>query len=318
MKHKKVLNIFLDGIGIGENSKDTNPMTELKGGFFPCGLKLHETAALPYKGIVKAVDSLLDVEGIPQSATGQSSLFTGHNAARLIGSHLTAFPNKRLRALIYSQNVLKNIKQLGKKSVFINCYPTITDQLRAGCYVKLDSRGNIISNLPKRFLQMISVTTTMLLSAHQFFFDMEDLAKGNCIYHDFTNQVLQQNYPDVPLFSPYQAGKTLARAAENYNYTLYEYFRTDQVGHRAQREQSLSILQDLEKFLQGVLENINLNDFIVIICSDHGNMEDLNSGIHTKNPVPFMFWGKNTDRLLENCLSLPDLYKSIMTIFQSD
>src|SRR5690625_7411630 len=81
-----VLLLFIDGIGLGENSRN-NPFTDEQLETF------HELSAGDgiynyFKPVTDedlrfmAVDANLDMEGLPQSGTGQASPFSGKNASR--------------------------------------------------------------------------------------------------------------------------------------------------------------------------------------------------------------------------------------------
>jgi 2,3-bisphosphoglycerate-independent phosphoglycerate mutase len=119
-----VLLIFLDGFGLGRNDA-TNPffvhgmpLLEKR-----LGVKLTENAYVNTQGcLLKGIDACLGVDGIPQSATGQTSLLTGINAPAYLGYHLPAFPNPELITLIQSKSILKQVKSLGLTATFANAY----------------------------------------------------------------------------------------------------------------------------------------------------------------------------------------------------
>ena len=94
-----ILFVFLDGVGLAppgpDNPLSTVPMPhlrELLGG--PLVLDgVVQIANLHYS----ALDACLGVPGLPQSATGQTALFTGLNAPALVGDHVSAHPTAPLR-----------------------------------------------------------------------------------------------------------------------------------------------------------------------------------------------------------------------------
>jgi len=47
----------------------------------------------------------------------------------------------------------------------------------------------------------------------------------------------------------------------------------------------------IDPALVGVLEEADLGQTHVLVCSDHGNLEDLSVRTHTRNPVPTLIWG---------------------------
>ncbi|MFM8426621.1 MAG: phosphoglyceromutase, partial [Chloroflexota bacterium] len=73
----KILFLFLDGIGLGEDNPETNPFLRANMPHLESllgGQKMTKSAA-PFEGdsiLLKAVDPNLGVKGLPQSATGQA------------------------------------------------------------------------------------------------------------------------------------------------------------------------------------------------------------------------------------------------------
>ena len=65
---------------------------------------------------LRPVDACLGVPGLPQSATGQTALFTGVNAPALVGDHVTAFPTTPLRRVIAEHSLLNRPPRPGRRS----------------------------------------------------------------------------------------------------------------------------------------------------------------------------------------------------------
>ncbi|MBK7229408.1 MAG: hypothetical protein IPH97_11230 [Ignavibacteriales bacterium] len=91
-----VLMIFIDGIGIGKKDYEFNP-------FFKYGFKTFENifGEIPHLEnqylnkngyYLFPTDATLGVDGLPQSGTGQVSIFCGINAPQLVGKHFGPFP----------------------------------------------------------------------------------------------------------------------------------------------------------------------------------------------------------------------------------
>lgn len=92
---RHLLLFFIDGLGIGADDPEINPCCHPSLNLFrQChtGIFPRPTAS---EGLVMGLDANLGMEGLPQSATGQTSLLTGVNGARLLGRHLNAFPTRR-------------------------------------------------------------------------------------------------------------------------------------------------------------------------------------------------------------------------------
>lgn len=268
----RVLCIFIDGIGIGEENRAKNPFVVVGSPLFPQAIR--EPAALPLGGISIPTDATLGVAGLPQSATGQTTLFTGLNAAREIGTHVSGFATPRLIEMLRRESVFIKARQLGKTAAFANAY------------------SREFFALPeKQRARMTSVTTAATLTADVPFLFVEHIPEGRSLYHDFTNAALRQRGYEVPLFSPKYAGTQLADLSQAYDVCLYEYFLTDRVGHFGNMAAATAEVEKLHEFLTAVLEHTDSTSTVVIVCSDHGNLEDVSVITHTANPTPTMIWG---------------------------
>ena len=257
--------IFIDGLGIGEDDHRDNPLARYPD-IWPrkgCPPDRHD---LGYT----ALDACLSVEGLPQSATGQTSLLTGENAARLLGKHLQGFPSRRLVEILKQKSIFIQLKRYGLKVTFANAYRHPED-------VRSTSR--------------LSVTSHALRACGEAFRSIEQLPRGQALYHDFTNRSLRDRGYDAPLFTPEQAGDILIRIARQHDFTLYEHFLTDVVAHQGDGEAITRQVDELYRFVKTVLDRINPMDMMVIITSDHGNIEDLSVKTHTLNPVPLLWLG---------------------------
>ena len=166
-----------------------------------------------------AADACLGVPGIPQSATGGTSLFTGVNAPALIGKHVQGYPNTELRELIAREGLLRKARERGAHVDFANAYTP-----------RFFERGKSRHR---------SVTTVMAETAGIPLKGMENLRRGEAVYRDFTNQILIESGFEIEKISPEQAGARLGRMAKERDLLLYEYFQTDVVGHRGTFDDAL-------------------------------------------------------------------------------
>ena len=111
-----VIVIFIDGVGFGENNLKINPCFNSKYKLFT------NLNNLPREGKKFALDACLGIDGYPQSATGQSTIYTGINCAKLIGKHLFGFPNKPLKNILRDSSLFVKLKSLGYQCRFINVF----------------------------------------------------------------------------------------------------------------------------------------------------------------------------------------------------
>jgi 2,3-bisphosphoglycerate-independent phosphoglycerate mutase len=118
-------------------------------------------------------------------------------------------------------------------------------------------------------------------------------------------------YPDMPVVTPEVAGGRLASLARAYEFVLFEYWKTDHAGHERSMHESVSLLEKLDGLLVGIVDAGALEECLLVITSDHGNIEDLSCKTHTRNPVPLILAGKGhrvaAARILHHSSSRPDL-----------
>lgn len=284
----RVLCIFLDGIGIGSTDPAVNPFAAFSSEIFPVGLP--HRRAVKFDGIVIPTDACLGIPGLPQSATGQTALFSGINAARQLGMHLSGFATKSLIEILHRESLFVKTLQRGKTAAFVNAY------------------GREFFQLPEKIRARItSVTTASTLTAGLPFLLTDDIMNGRSLYHDFTNIALRKRGYDLPVFSPDFAGKQLAFLSQEYDVCVYEYFLTDRAGHTGNMPMAMDEVEKLESFLTAVLEHTDLRSTLVLVCSDHGNLEDTSVITHTMNPVPTIVWGKVPLELTDAIQSLTDI-----------
>lgn len=283
MPHKFLM-IFLDGCGLGP-ADCSNPFFVAQ---MPCldaliggPLTANRYIDTP-KTLCRGIDANLGTDGIPQSATGQTTLFTGINAARLIGHHLSAYPNQQLVEVIQKQSILKKLFNTGHSVTFANAY----------------SDGYFTAPMRRRGH---SVTTHLVLAAGIPFRKAPELLAGKAVYWDITNKnwaARTQSLITVPEITPQKAGENLAALAKEYSFTLYECFLTDIAGHERDMSATIEVLELLDAFIGSVVRNLDQQTTLVI-SSDHGNCEDLSSGGHTRNPVPLIVFGPAKDAFCE-------------------
>lgn len=269
--------IFLDGFGLG--GEEDNPIVaahtphidELLGGHFLWG---QERRIESEHVFLTPLDASLDVPGIPQSATGQTTLWTGINGAKALGFHLNAYPNEKLASIIAEKSIFKQLAAQGKKVTFANTFTDHYDQL--------------ISSGKRRH----TASTLSALAGDVRLRKVPDLLAGKGVYQDMTNEILREveQEADIPLISPYVAGQNLGRLALDYDFTLYEFFQTDVRGHKQDWEKAVSLVEQIDEFIGGFMSVVCHEDVTWLLTSDHGNIEDSSIKGHTQNPVPALGW----------------------------
>lgn len=298
----KVLMIFIDGFGLGSNTED-NPYTLAQ---TPCLDRLlgghclyKETGRLTRdNAAVIPTDSRLGVDGIPQSATGQTTIWTGLNAAEIAGEHINAYPTPELQEIISAHSIMKVLKDQGKGVTFANAY-----------------RKEYLAIAQEQGLQF-STSTLVVLSSEQRLRTIDDLMVDQAVYQDFTNRLLVSWGYDIKTITPEEAGKNLAGIVKDHDFTLYEYFISDRVGHKQEMAAAIQIYEEMDAFIGTCVSHIDLKETLVLIVSDHGNIEDLSVKTHTLNPVPTIIIHNHMDKInYEMIKSLTDITPFILQLF---
>lgn len=292
-----ILFIFIDGLGIGENDPTKNPCASPGIKFFNNFLSDTYPKPLPHNGLAIGVDATMGVEGLPQSATGQTALLTGINAAAALGRHLNGFPNEALRKILAKDSILKYFSQNGYRAAFINTF-----------------RPPFFDYNPFDIVRHLSATSVANLFADLPFFNLDDLKAERSIYQEFTNQHLRDKGFNVPQFTPRKAGEILAQQSIKYDFCLFEYFQTDIAGHSRNMKFALKEINKLEQFLDALLTNISLEQTLVVLASDHGNIEDISVKGHTRNPAMTMIWGPQNKRLASKLAQITDIAPAVISI----
>jgi 2,3-bisphosphoglycerate-independent phosphoglycerate mutase len=295
----RVALLFVDGFGWGPDDPATNPCATYGGRLlrlpFPPPPGAGEPVRLESGAWAVALDACLGVAGLPQSATGQTTLLTGVNAAAVQGRHLSGFPGPTLRAVLLEHSLLKRLREAGRRPVFFNTF-----------------RSPFFSWPRERQLRM-SATTIANLAADLPFFDVPDMAAGRSLYQDFTGEELRGLGYDVPVLTPAEAGACLARNVPEYDFLLYEYFRTDKAAHTGDRTAVEAELRRLDEFLGAVLAGLP-SDTLLLWCSDHGNLEDATTTTHTRNPLPLLAWGPGARDFVTGLASLDEVAPAVLGV----
>ncbi|MDZ7266493.1 MAG: hypothetical protein ONB48_03535 [candidate division KSB1 bacterium] len=264
----RVLLLFIDGLGLGERDPQKNPLARYASRWLQIFTDEPATR-LPGGGIVVPTHVDMGIAGLPQSATGQTALFTGRNAAAAVGHHVSGLPTPTLRRLLDEASLFKTVAAQGRRGVFAN----------ALSHEYFERRG-----------EHISASTRALLAGGFPWLSQEDLCAGRAVSHDLTNQFLRELGAHVPLRTPAESARILATLAQQNDFTLFEFFLTDVVGHSRDFEEARRVVEHLDVLLETVLATIDPAETIVALTSDHGNFEDLSVKTHTLNLVPTIFW----------------------------
>ncbi len=282
----RILLVFLDGVGIGPGDPGINPfvraapelptLTRLLGGPAPT---LDRPRVSGAAGHAFPLGATLDVEGVPQSGTGQVALLTGESAAELFGRHFGPWTPVRLRPLVEARSVLRRAADAGRSVAFANAYPRGWPGSRG---------GRRIAGPP------LAASAVGALVRHE-----EALARGDAVASEIVNDGWRRHlgHASLPQVSAAEAGANLARISRAADLTLFAHYATDTAGHAMDMDRAVAALTRVDDFLGGMLAALS-PDTLLLVASDHGNLEDVRTG-HTRNPALGLATGPGSDLAAE-------------------
>ncbi len=289
-----LLFLFLDGVGLGESNIKTNPFLKAKTPFLNslinADLSKEAAEQINENLVFKHLDACLGHEGLPQSATGQTALLTGKNGAQIMNGHYGPWPGPSLK------------KELDKGTLFSTFGATnaqLCNVYPPGFFRALE-RGKQKQNVPVYAAQQAGIKLL----------ELSDYAQKNAISLDLTGDYLNQLDSSYEKLEPYFMGARLAKMAQNKRFSFFDYWPSDQVGHRGSFDEALCLIEKLDRFMQGVAQH--LSGVSLVITSDHGNLEDKSVKTHTKAAVPLFVLG-SAAKHFETATSILDVPVAIRT-----
>lgn len=283
----KVLFLFIDGVGLRAAATDNPVNPEV----CPALCRLITKHGKP-------IDARLGIDGPPQSATGQATMFSGVNCAASMGKHCEGFPGPNLRKIIETDNLFKQLRSRGKEVCFSDAY-------------LVDSAEELAA---RRFK---SVTTVMALTTPETIRTVDDLQNGQAVMQDLTRETIQDRWPDISVIPPQRAAEHLAAIVRRYDFTLFEFFQSDVAGHSMDYARACAALRTYDRFLASIVRFIEAMGVTLVMTSDHGNIENISERGHTLNPVPFVAFGPKEEFLRERVSSLVDVTPALLAAFDT-
>lgn len=299
----RILLLFLDGIGLGENNPEINPfavaemptltrLTNEHRWLDGIGAQSNESASfIP-------TDAGLGISGRPQSGTSQAVILTGENVPAMIGRHYGPKPNAETRELLAQNNLFKMLRAAGKKTALLDGYPQTL--------LKSIERGK---TLPSSIQQAARESGQSLFTA-------EDVREGNALTAEYTGDEWHEHLKitDVPRYTPYEAGRKLVELARRYDFSMHSHWMTDYVGHRGPFEFGVALLERFDGVMGGILDCWDPEEGLVIVTSDHGNMEHIGDRHHTENDVPTLIYGARHREFADNFSNLMHITPRILRL----
>ncbi len=290
-----ILMIFLDGIGLGEDDPNVNPFASAKMPTLTALTNGHrwlkETGRQESeRAIFIPTDPRLGVPGRPQSATGQAAILTGRNIPQLIGEHYGPKPNPPVREILAEDNFFKQVVAHGLTGALIEAYPPRFHQAV--------NRGKILRS---SYQQAVHEAGLPL-------FTEKEIYSGDALAVDWIGEGWRSElgYTDTPIYTPREAGIRMVEISRQYDFAFFSHWLTDLIGHRGPVEEGVKVLELFDSVMAGALEAWDDSEGLMIVTSDHGNLENISIRNHTENDVPTLIIGKEKTAFAEGLNDLTD------------
>jgi 2,3-bisphosphoglycerate-independent phosphoglycerate mutase len=291
---------FVDGVGLGIDDPEVNPFIEASlpnlTGLLGEGWYLRPDCGGPGRIATDRIslvptDPNLNMPGRPQSATGQATILTGRNVPQIVGEHYGPKPNRDVAAVVQESNLFMDVIEAGGNAALITPYPQ-------GYFDSIESGKRLLSAVP---LAAVSAGLDLMTA--------EDLRVGRAVSPGFTGQGWHDylGYNDIPIHSLYEAGQQIAIIAREHNFSFFEHWPSDRSGHRGSIDQASQHLEFIDEALGGLFDSWNDENDLLLITSDHGNIEEKNHRQHSRNPVPTILLGPDHAIYAEQIQNLADI-----------
>lgn len=299
-----VLLVFIDGIGLGplgaQNPFENAPLEVLA----PLA---HRPAP---KGVFCTfVDASLGHPGLPQSATGQAVIFTGEDAIAEAGGHWSGAPTPRIARFIEKHSIFAKARESGIAAAFLNAYDP-----RRAAHLERVMRGD---ERPIR-RHPPSATSWAALARNGSIYTFDDVRAGRAATFDFTGEVLRAFGVRAPSLSIPEAARNVLQGAREVKLAAFETFLTDKAGHAQDMTWARTEILRVDRFLASLFEITSPERDLVVVTSDHGNLEDLSTRAHTMAPVPLFAYGRNANEFIHGARSLLDVAPRLLAAAHFD
>lgn len=313
----RLLFVFLDGVGLGSADPRRNPFAAPWPGLARVAGAVWTasgwTESARPERVRRGLDARVAHPGLPQSATGQTMLLTGRNAVAVMGRHYGPWPGPTLVALLRRGTLFHDAVERGGAAL-ANAYPD--------AYVEaLAQRPARAATDPRQRLRARwrpSTAVVAALAAGVRLRDASDFAAGHAVAADLDGRSLA---PDddravAPArFGPEAQARVLAALALEHELCFLDVWSGDRAGHRQDASAAHEVVARLERLLVTLVDAL-ADDVTLLVTSDHGNLEDVNSPRHTLAPVPLLALGPHA-QAFATARSLLDVAPAARRVLQA-
>lgn len=288
----RVALLFTDGVGVGPRDPAVNPLA--RGEYLLSQFADGSGTALPAGGTRHLVDTTFGVPGRPQSATNQTAIFTTEPAPKLVGKHVLGYPTPALRELLSRRSIALRLRAADRTVTFANAYPAgYLDAL--GLERRASASADV--QIPEAYKRKLKASaSTLAMAAGRVPLRTFDDARNDAgLTHDIDGSLAARRHFALPKRTPAEAAQIFWNVA--HDFTLFEHYLADEAGHEQDAARATEAIATFDAFARAVISS-RPADGHVLICSDHGNVEDLSTRSHTTNAVAVLSFGPGNARPL--------------------
>ena len=156
--------------------------------------------------------------------------------------------------------------------------------------------------------RLLSAIPYAVTSAGQALCTADDLLRRQAIAADFTNAGWRTHLgiDNASVLTPQEGGALVWRLAQPHHFLFFEHWYSDELGHRQDLAGAIANFVTFDGFLAGLLESADLDETLIVVTSDHGNVEDCSHGKHTENPALTLLLGAKRSQAAARIVDLSD------------
>lgn len=194
------------------------------------------------------------------------------------------------------QSLFHQLLEKGLRPAFMNAYPPV--------FFERTARTN-----------RWSCSTLMTRSSGLPLRSTEDIRQGLALSAEIFGDYWRSKLGiDLPRREPAELADILIQAADTHALVMFEYYLTDKAGHARNAAYAHEVLSRLDRLLYALMKGLSGPGYhhTLVLCSDHGNLEDLSTKSHTRNPVPLVATGPQA-RYFHEAGNITDVPRAMLT-----
>jgi len=217
----------------------------------------------------------------------------------------------------FDRKILNNIK-------LVTMMP-VADEVICTNAFKKENIDNVLGKVISDYnLSQLRIAETEKYAHVTYFFDGgKEIELNNCKRILIPSPKVE-TYDQKPEMSAYEITDSLLKELDNKpDLIILNYANGDMVGHTGIYEKGIIAVETIDKCLEKIINNVDLDEYTIIITADHGNCEQMINDdntintAHTTNLVPFIILDKNI-KLKNKVGSLSDVAPTILKLMNID